>query len=69
MDEVQFEADNTLGSEEECYQCGEEPEVVLKQIQEFEYRDPEIDNDKNKVRIYICEFHHNMLIQKGAEMV
>lgn len=64
FDEEQFQ---NLGNPDKCYKCPEDPKVVLKQIQEWEYITK--PNETEMVKIFLCEEHHNMLIQKGAEMV
>jgi len=57
-----------FGDEESCFKCSDQPSVVLKQVQEWEYNETERDNQKVKNTFFICESHHNMLIQKGGEM-
>jgi hypothetical protein len=69
MNEKQFDADEIMGNEENCYRCQEKPAVTLKQIQEWEYRDEERENEKIKTTIFLCKDHHNLMINKGEEML
>lgn len=64
FDKEQFD---NLGNPDKCYKCPEDPAVVLKQIQEWEYTFK--PNETQMVKIFLCEEHHDMMVKKGAEMV
>lgn len=69
MNEAQYDANEVLGDEDNCYRCPEKPVVTLKQIQEWEYRDEDKENQKIKTTIFLCKVHHNIMINKGEEML
>ena len=69
MADQHYDANEVLGDEDKCYKCPEKPVATLKQIQEWEYRDEDKENQKIKTTMFLCKGHHNLMIIKGEEML